>query len=239
MYDMNSHKVNTIQSLIHLTSFLFSFFIFFLYYCHNCYCCYFSLLLFLSFSLSLSLVFLLFVCALFSQCKSNVTQCKEIENVHFNPINVFGLMHVLLLESVWVWMCAVHVCVQYMYVSVYCTCVCVCALYVHIANITQSIAECAPLWQRKRSHNQPVDDSTYPAPSPLWPPHTPPSPPFCYCDLSHFDRRLLRRDCCMTNCSQLWQNVARTTTISLFPFFFFGQDGSHKKMQEKPNSTWK
>lgn len=165
MYDMNSHKVNTIQSLIHLTSFLFSFFIFFLYYCHNCYCCYFSLLLFLSFSLSLSLVFLLFVCALFSQCKSNVTQCKEIENVHFNPINVFGLMHVLLLESVWVWLCAVHVCVLYL-------CLCVCALYVHIANITQSIAECAPLWQRKRSHNQPVDDSTCPAPlSTLSTPH--------------------------------------------------------------------
>lgn len=71
-----------------------------------------------------------------------------------------------------------------------------------------------------------------PPPSPLCPPLTPPSPPFCYCDLSHFDRRLLRRDCCMTNCSQLWQNVARTTTISLSFFFFFGQDGSHKKCKK-------
>lgn len=75
-------------------------------------------------------------------------------------------MHVLLPDSVCLCVCTVHVCECVLYL-----CLCVCALYVHKADITQSIAECAPLWQRKRSHNQPVDDSTSaPPPSLLFPP---------------------------------------------------------------------
>lgn len=88
---------------------------------HNCCCCYFSVSSFFS-TLPLYFARYLFV-LFFSQCKSNVTQCKEIENVHFNPINVFGLMHVCACQCV----------------CVYCTCMCacVCALYVHRADITR------------------------------------------------------------------------------------------------------
>lgn len=146
----------------------------------------------------------LFVCALFSQCKSNVTQCKEIENVHFNPINVFGLMHVCTCQCV-------CVCVLYLHV---------CALYVHRADITRvsqslNVPHCGN--GNDRITNQlmtlPALHQPYPCQSP---------PPLLLLTIpatTTICRISIGGCCCMTNCSQLWQNIGPQQHTQVFFFF--------------------